>query len=88
MNPNRFSTNTAATDVDAGRRTFLKVATASSAGMMLGVSLDVQSQANNVADTALEYNAFVSITPDNVVRIYIKHLEMGQGVYTGPSPGV
>jgi len=83
MNPNRFSTNTAATDVDAGRRTFLKVATASSAGMMLGVSLDVQSQANNVADTALEYNAFVSITPDNVVRIYIKHLEMGQGVYTG-----
>lgn len=28
-------------------------------------------------------NAFVSITPDNKVTVFVKHLEMGQGVYTG-----
>lgn len=87
MNMNRFSTSTPNNDVDTGRRTFLKVAAGGSAGLMLGISLSAGAQAQataaSVADTALEYNAFVSITPDNVVRIYIKHLEMGQGVYTG-----
>lgn len=87
MNMNRFSTSTPNNDVGTGRRTFLKVAAGGSAGLMLGISLSAGAQAQataaSVADTALEYNAFVSITPDNLVRIYIKHLEMGQGVYTG-----
>lgn len=87
MNMNRFSTSTPNNDVDTARRTFLKVAAGGSAGLMLGISLSAGAQAQataaSVADMALEYNAFVSITPDNLVRIYIKHLEMGQGVYTG-----
>lgn len=28
-------------------------------------------------------NAFLSIEPDNSITVYAKHLEMGQGVYTG-----
>lgn len=28
-------------------------------------------------------NAFIRITPDNTITVLIKHLEMGQGVYTG-----
>lgn len=87
MNINRFSANTPDTNVDAGRRSFLKVAAAGSAGLTLGISLSANSktlsQFRALAGTALEYNAFVSITPDNDVRIYIKHLEMGQGVFTG-----
>ncbi len=87
MNTNRFSVNKQQSDIDTGRRSFLKVTAAGTAGLTLGISLSTSAQAQaaatSVADTALEYNAFVSITPENVVRIYIKHLEMGQGVYTG-----
>lgn len=87
MNINRFTANKQPADVDTGRRSFLKVTAAATTGLTLGISLSTGAQAQataaSVADTALEYNAFVSITPENVVRIYIKHLEMGQGVYTG-----
>ncbi|MBC54630.1 MAG: twin-arginine translocation pathway signal protein [Gammaproteobacteria bacterium] len=89
MNINRFARNKQQPGVDTGRRNFLKVAATGSAGFTLGISLSAGAQAQAQATTAsgavnaLEYNAFVSITPENVVRIYIKHLEMGQGVYTG-----
>lgn len=36
-----------------------------------------------VAETVFEPNAFVRISPDNTVTVIIKHLEMGQGTYTG-----
>jgi isoquinoline 1-oxidoreductase beta subunit len=78
MNMNRFSKNT---EVNASRRTFLKVAAGGTAGLVLGVSFNAAAQ--STVDGALEYNAFVAISPDNTVRIYIKHLEMGQGVFTG-----
>jgi len=64
------------------RRGFLKVAAGTSAGLMLGVNLG-QVQAQGAVDSNLEFNAFVSISPDNQVRVLIKHLEMGQGIYTG-----
>jgi len=35
------------------------------------------------APQGLAPNAFVRIAPDNTVTVMIKHLEMGQGVYTG-----
>jgi isoquinoline 1-oxidoreductase beta subunit len=78
MNMNRFSKNT---EVNTSRRTFLKVAAGGTAGLVLGVSFNAAAQ--STVDGALEYNAFVAISPDNTVRIYIKHLEMGQGVFTG-----
>ena len=80
MNIHRFSKNT---KTDTSRRSFLKIATAGTAGLVLGVNLNGSASAQSVGETALEYNAFVSITPDNKVRVFIKHLEMGQGVYTG-----
>jgi isoquinoline 1-oxidoreductase beta subunit len=70
--------------VDSGRRSFLKLSAGASAGLMLGVSFSGSSASaqNAVVDAALEMNAFVSISPDNTVKVLIKHLEMGQGVYT------
>ncbi len=39
--------------------------------------------ARAAADPVLAPNAFVRVAPDNTVTVIIKHLEMGQGVYTG-----
>src|SRR5687767_3851208 len=41
--------------------------------------------AQAAAPAALAPNAFVRVAPDNTVTVIIKHLEMGQGVYTGLS---
>lgn len=71
--------------VDAGRRQFLKLSAATGAGLTLGFSLSGQAAAQQGGASALSFNAFVNISPDNVVNVYIKHLEMGQGVYTGLS---
>jgi isoquinoline 1-oxidoreductase subunit beta len=39
--------------------------------------------ARAAAPAVLAPNAFVRVAPDNTVTVIIKHLEMGQGVYTG-----
>jgi isoquinoline 1-oxidoreductase beta subunit len=41
--------------------------------------------ARAAAPAVLAPNAFVRVAPDNTVTVIIKHLEMGQGVYTGLS---
>jgi isoquinoline 1-oxidoreductase subunit beta len=71
------------------RRDFLKA----SAGLTLGVILapNVFAQAAGpgraggevVAKAALEPNAFVRIGADNTVTVVVKHIEMGQGTFTG-----
>ena len=38
---------------------------------------------DSLVDGKFEPNAFVRIAPDNTVTVISKHLEMGQGVYTG-----
>jgi isoquinoline 1-oxidoreductase subunit beta len=85
MNIRRFLKADANTAVDNSRRSFLKITAGSTAGLMLGVSFTTSSASaqSAAADAAMEMNAFVSISPDNVVKVLIKHLEMGQGVYTG-----
>jgi isoquinoline 1-oxidoreductase subunit beta len=85
MNIRRFLKADANTAVDNSRRSFLKITVGSTAGLMLGVSFTASSASaqSAAADAAMEMNAFVSISPDNVVKVLIKHLEMGQGVYTG-----
>src|SRR6185369_7935971 len=40
-------------------------------------------EAEGAAGSALEPNAFVRIGADSSVTVMAKHLEMGQGVYTG-----
>jgi isoquinoline 1-oxidoreductase subunit beta len=62
-----------------GRRTFLKV------GAVAGAALIVEFRFLPSAEAAgdLAPNAFVRVAPDNSVTIISKHLEMGQGSYTG-----
>ena len=58
------------------RRDFFKA----SGALVLAVALpDVRAQAG----ATLEPNAFVRIGSDNSVTVIVKHLEMGQGTYTG-----
>ena len=73
-------------NVKASRRSFLKGAGATSLGLVIGFHFDPRSIAGRaVAAPAVEFapNAFIRITPDNVVTILCKHLEMGQGPFTG-----
>lgn len=69
------------------RRDFLK----SSAGLVLAFYVPrgiaqisgPGKTAGAAAQSTLEPNAFVRVAADNTVTVIVKHLEMGQGVYTG-----
>jgi isoquinoline 1-oxidoreductase beta subunit len=73
--------------VNLSRRDFLKAG----AGLTLGVALnDAFAQmagpgqgGGTAAPGAFEPNAFVRIGTDNTVTVIVKHLEMGQGTFTG-----
>ncbi len=73
------------------RRTFLVATVAVGGGLAVGVYLTrsqrIGKSPNTVltAETAVEWppDAFVKISPDNIVTVFSKHTEMGQGVYTG-----
>jgi isoquinoline 1-oxidoreductase beta subunit len=77
--------------VNLGRRGFLKATAATGAGLTLALYLDgalAQQGGPGKAGAAtgpapFEPNAFVRIGRDNTVTVIAKHLEMGQGVYTG-----
>ena len=67
---------------NASRRDFLKAGT----GLTLAVCFapsTIALAADMPAATAQEINAFVRIGSDNTVTVIAKHLEMGQGTYTG-----
>ena len=73
----------------ANRRGFLKSAAATAAGLTIGFHwsgpLGRAFADTALADTAKDFapNAFLRIAPDNSVTVIAKHLEMGQGSYTG-----
>ncbi len=81
--------------VNTSRRHFLKTSAAAGAGLTLGVYFPqlVAEQAAGPGKTGssmaqggvFEPNAFVRIGTDNSVSVSVKHLEMGQGTYTGLS---
>ncbi|HYT98055.1 MAG TPA: twin-arginine translocation signal domain-containing protein, partial [Casimicrobiaceae bacterium] len=79
----------AATPID--RRTFLKVMSATGAGLTLGIFVaDNAAQVSGPGKTTgtaatgeFAPNAFLRIKPDNTVTVLVKHVEMGQGTYTG-----
>ncbi len=83
MNPIRMRPR----DVARGgmdRRLFLKVSAAAGAGLTLGLYFpDTAAQSTGNAAGAFAPNAFLRIGRDNTVTIIAKHLEMGQGAYTG-----
>jgi isoquinoline 1-oxidoreductase subunit beta len=68
------------------RRDFLKGASALVLGAYLPATLAQSGPGKTiraVADSTFEPNAFVRIGADNTVTVLVKHLEMGQGTYTG-----
>ncbi|MFO1313136.1 MAG: xanthine dehydrogenase family protein molybdopterin-binding subunit [Burkholderiales bacterium] len=78
-------------DATMSRRVFLKKSTAAGAGLTLGLYVaDAAAQASGPGKTVgsaaagtFEPNAFLRIGKDNTVTVVVKHLEMGQGVFTG-----
>ena len=64
----------------ATRREFLKAGTLAGAGLVIWLELPTSAAAQ--AAPIFEPSAYISITPDNVVRLWITRAEMGQGVRT------
>lgn len=89
MNPMRM--RPPAPPATVTRRTFLRSTAAAGAGLTLGLYVgDVLAQASGPGKTiggaaagTFEPNAFLRVGRDNTVTVVVKHLEMGQGVYTG-----
>jgi isoquinoline 1-oxidoreductase beta subunit len=73
------------------RRTFLKVTAAAGAGFTLGIyTAETAAKMSGPGKTtgtaaagSFAPNAFLRIGADNSVTVVVKHLEMGQGTYTG-----
>src|SRR5580704_13674966 len=67
------------------RRTFLELTTIAGTGLTLGVMLPACSgrTGSSVAAAAPLAMPFVRVGADNTVTLICKHLEAGQGVWTG-----
>ncbi|WP_298723489.1 xanthine dehydrogenase family protein molybdopterin-binding subunit [uncultured Ferrovibrio sp.] len=75
---------------EADRRRFLQGSAAAIAGLVIGFHWAPRGKAAAAAVTdgsikplGETMNAFIRISPDNTVTVLSKHLEMGQGTYTG-----
>jgi isoquinoline 1-oxidoreductase beta subunit len=66
----------------ASRRHFLKASAAAGACLVVGFRWGDALAQTGPSPTFMP-NAFVKVAPDSTVTVMIKHLEMGQGVYTG-----
>ncbi|HEU5042438.1 MAG TPA: xanthine dehydrogenase family protein molybdopterin-binding subunit [Gemmatimonadales bacterium] len=78
------------TEREVSRRDFIRVTATAGAGLTLALYLPGCGPADKTAKTAaaaagpaLEPNAFLRIGADGGVTVISKHLEMGQGSYTG-----
>ncbi|MBW3165895.1 xanthine dehydrogenase family protein molybdopterin-binding subunit [Ferrimonas balearica] len=69
------------------RRRFLQVVAGTGGALVLGVHLPRPAHAESERPDAnrpnTDPNVFITLTPDNRVEVMIKHLEMGQGAFTG-----
>ena len=84
MNPMRMRPRDAQEAVAHGvsRRVFLKASAALGAGLTLNIYTGAAA-AQAAAGANVDPNAFVRIGTDNTVTVLVKHLEMGQGTFTG-----
>jgi isoquinoline 1-oxidoreductase beta subunit len=72
-----------ARDIAPSRRTLLRTGAAAGAALVIGFHLPLRRAAAQTAAAAPAPNAFVRIAADDTVTVISKHLEMGQGTYTG-----
>ena len=73
---------------ELSRRQFLKLTTLAGSGLTLGILLPGCAQGTGTGAQSAAADAplsmpFVRIAPDNTVTVICKHLEAGQGVWTG-----
>src|SRR6202522_2833779 len=73
---------TADASLALGRRSFLKLAGAGAAGLVIGFRLGDAAFAAETAAGDQVMNAFIRIAPDNTITIYSKCPEIGQGIKT------
>ncbi|MGV6807316.1 MAG: molybdopterin cofactor-binding domain-containing protein [bacterium] len=68
-------------NMDISRRNFIK----GSAALVVAMHLPTLSSKQAFAETSesMAANAFIRIAPDSSVTVLIKHIEFGQGTYTG-----
>src|SRR5260370_93526 len=82
-----FIVTQARPQVQPSRRAFLKSTAAVGAGLVIAFHLSDRGIAalaqTPPAAAPIPPNAFVRIAADNTVTVIAKHLEMGQGIYTG-----
>jgi isoquinoline 1-oxidoreductase beta subunit len=66
------------------RRSFLKTSGAAASGLVLGFYVPPKGPRGAVLQAAEAFapNAFVRITPDDLITVIVNKSEMGQGVYT------
>ena len=73
-----------AKDVRPSRRSFLKMSAGAAGGLLIGAKLPVSgAAAATQAASGDLFTPFVRITPDGLVSVLNKHLDMGQGNATG-----
>lgn len=64
------------------RRTVLKISALSASGMLLGCEWFKKPPRKKIEGDASELNAYVLVSPDDIVTVVIPEAEMGQGVLT------
>lgn len=77
--------------VNVSRRVFLRNTAVTGAGLVIGMHLPLAARAQSGAaavmhgggEASFAPNAFVRIAPNDTVTVMIKHIEFGQGPYTG-----
>jgi isoquinoline 1-oxidoreductase beta subunit len=89
----RLTERTAAAAEGVSRRSFLRVLGGTGVGLVVGVGMDIDAAAQSSGAASVirssggtptvDATGFVTIAPDNTVTVLVKHVEMGQGPYTG-----
>ena len=88
----RWLINNALSPKQFTRRSFLQSVGGIGAGLVVGVHFEEANAQGSGAAAVMRaegsgagpvFNGFVRVAPDNTVTVLIKHLEMGQGPYTG-----
>ncbi|MBC8050643.1 MAG: xanthine dehydrogenase family protein molybdopterin-binding subunit [Chitinophagales bacterium] len=82
MRPGSHANIPAVSSVTASRRQFLQGAGALGAGLIIGFNIGADGELL-AATGDLVANPFVIISPDSTVTVLAKHIEFGQGSYTG-----